>query len=390
MATPASALELLQRMVSFDSVNASISGRPHPEAALAGWLADTARALGLCATLLPVGTDGSANLLVTREASAGRPWLLLESHLDTVGLEGMTVPPLEGRVADGRITGRGVCDTKSSGAAMLWALHEARHDALPNNVAILYTVDEEAHKAGVEAYVREQMSAQGWRPAAAVVGEPTLLRPVVAHCGIVRWTVRTHGTAAHSSDPTRGRSAITMMVRVIQALEADYIARLTASHPLTGPARCSITMIRGGTAANVVPDRCEIWMDRRVAPGEDPAAVIPAVRHVLEALSRQEPDISWSLTDPFVDLPLSPEGGEAFAARVQGVLQQLGLPAELVGVGYGSDGSTLAAAGIPVVLLGPGDIAQAHCNDEYLALDQFRAAVRVYGRLLHTPLEGLP
>ncbi len=389
MPTPASCLELLQRMVAFDSVNASISGRPHPEAALASWLAETAAAWGLTATLLPVGAEGSGNLLVTRVASPSAPWLLLESHLDTVGLDGMTVPPLEGRVANGRVTGRGACDTKSSGAAMLWALRASRDEAIPNNVAILYSVDEETHKAGIEAFVRQQAATLGWLAAAAIVGEPTLLRPVVAHCGTVRWTIRTHGIAAHSSDPTKGRSAIAMMGRVIAALESRYIARLSGSHPLTGPARCSITMIRGGTAVNVVPDLCEIWIDRRVSPGEDPAAVMPEVRGVLEELGRQEPQLSWSLTEPFIDLPLDPTGGEAFAAVVQGVLRGMGGPAELSGVGYGSDGSSLAAAGIPVVLLGPGDIAQAHRQDEYLDLEQLERAVEVYGRLMRAPLEGL-
>jgi acetylornithine deacetylase len=388
MPTPQTCLELLRGMVAIDSVNATISRRPHPEAALAAYLVNVAGAWGLSAALLPVGSEGSANLLITHEVAAGAPWLLFESHLDTVGLQGMTVPPLEGRVEGGRLYGRGACDTKSSGAAMLWALGRyARGAAGAHNVAILYSVDEEALKAGVEAYVAEQIAGLGWRPAGAIVGEPTMLRPIVAHCGVVRFSVQTHGLAAHSSDPTKGRSAIAMMVRVIEALESRYIARLSASHPLTGPARCAITMIHGGTAVNIVPDLCEIWVDRRVSPGEDPAEVLPAVRRVIEGLRAEAPGLRYTLGEPFLDGPLDPAGGEAFAARVQGALRDLGLDDTLGGVGYGSDGSTLADAGIPVVLLGPGDIAQAHREDEFLEIAQLERAVEVYERLMRLGLE---
>jgi len=308
--------------------------------------------------------------------------------MDTVGIEGMTVPPLDARVTEGRIYGRGTCDTKGSGAAMLWALAAyARSASQPNNVALLFSVDEEALKTGIEAYAAS-LGDLGFRPAGAIVGEPTQMQPVVAHCGVVRWKILTHGLAAHSSDPTRGRSAIGMMVRVIDAIEERYTARLEAAHPLTGPARCSITMIHGGTAVNVVPDLCEIVLDRRVVPGEDPATVLPEVRRVLDALRAEDPSLAYSMDEPFIDRPLSPAGGEAWTQWVCAVLGEMGMPNEPQGVGYGSDGSTLAEAGIPVVLVGPGDIAQAHSEAEYLEVEQLERAVDVYGRLMRTPLGG--
>jgi acetylornithine deacetylase len=388
MSTPQTCLALLQEMVAIDSVNATISHRPHPEAALSDYLASRATEWGLSATRMPVGEEGAYNLLVRHEASPGAPWILFESHLDTVGLEGMTVPPLEAHVSRGRVYGRGACDTKSSGAAMLWALAAyVRSGAQPNNVAVLFSVDEEALKTGINAWVAS-LADIGPRPAGAIVGEPTGMRPVVAHCGVVRWAIRTHGLAAHSSDPTRGRSAIRAMLRVIDALEERYIAHLSASHPLTGPARCSVTMIHGGTAVNVVPDLCEIWVDRRVVPGEDPETVLPEVRGILDTLREEVGDLSYSLGEPFIDRPLSPVGSEALAAWVGGVLSAMGLPGEPQGVGYGSDGSTLSAAGIPVVLLGPGDVAQAHSEAEYLEIEQLDRAASVYQRLMRTPLGG--
>jgi len=386
MPIPPSCLELLREMVRIESINATISGRVAPEAELGAYMERVAAGWGLATQRLSVGED-SFNLLVWREANPAAPWLLMESHLDTVGVEGMIGDPFGGRVEQGRLYGRGACDTKGSGAAMLWALRRyAAEGSGPNNVAIVYTVDEEAHKAGVDAFVEQHLPALGWRVRGAIVGEPTMLRPVVASNGVVRWAIRTHGIAAHSSDPTRGRSAIRLMMRVIDALETRYIARLSAAHPLTGPARCSINRIRGGSVINIIPEECEIWIDRRVVPGENPEEVLPEVRRVMEELRGEVPDLAYSMTEPFMDWPLDPAGGEAFFPVVQGVLQDAGLSTELTGVGYGSDGSTLRAAGMLVVILGPGDIAQAHAAEEYLELDQLERAVDVYGRLMRAPL----
>lgn len=389
--TPRNCLELLQAMVRIDSINATISHRPHPEAELAAYLERQAAHLGFPTRRLPVGPasgESGYNLLVWHEVSPTAPWILFESHLDTVAVGGMIIDPFGAEVKEGRIYGRGACDTKGSGASMLWALQQyARAAGGRNNIALLFAVDEEALKQGIDGFAREYLPGLGWWPAGAIVGEPTELEPVVAHNGVVRWSVRTHGLAAHSSDPTKGRSAISMMVRVVQALEERYIARLGASHPLVGQARCSINIIQGGTAINIIPDLCEIRADRRVVPGEDPDQVLPEVTRILDELKAEWPVLEYSVGDLFVDAPLDPVGGEAFIAPVQRTLASLGLPAELRGVPYGTDGSTLGASGIPVVVLGPGHIARAHTIDEYLELDQLERAIEVYGALMNMPLQ---
>ena len=137
---------------------------------------------------------------------------------------------------------------------------------------------------------------------------------------------------------------------------------------------------------NIIPEECEIWIDRRVVPGENPEEVLPEVQRILEELRAEVPDLVYSMTEPFIDWPLDPAGGEAFFPVVQGVLRDAGLSAELTGVGYGSDGSTLRAAGMPVVILGPGDIAQAHSADEYLELEQLERAIDIYGALMRAML----
>lgn len=387
---PANCRELLQGMVAIDSINGHLSDRSNPEAALTRYLENVSRGMGFTAQRLSVDDSGACNLLVRYEADPNGRWLLFESHMDTVGIEGMKIPPFEGRIEGNRMFGRGACDTKGSGAAMLWALRQyAESPDARNNAAVLFTVDEEDGKTGITSFVYRQLPKLGFRPSGAIVGEPTALRPVVAHCGVARWGIRTHGIAAHSSDPSKGRSAIRMMMRVIEELESNYIARLSVSHPLTGPARCSINIIHGGTAVNIVPDQCEIWVDRRVVPGENPEEVMPEVERVLETLRHRVPDLSYSIINPRTDLPLDPTGFEEFIATVSGTLRGFGLAAEPIGAGFGSDGSTFAADGIPVVLLGPGDISRAHSESEYIELDQLDTAVDVYHALMHASLRDL-
>jgi acetylornithine deacetylase len=382
-----SAEQLLAGMVGFNTVNSSVSGDPFTELKLAEYLESIARGEGFATRRLPVA-GRSHNLLVTHRAPVGgAPWLLFDSHLDTVRIDGMTVDPLGAEIRDGRMYGRGTCDTKGTGAAMLWALREyaARADQ-PNSIAILYSVDEEFGMSGVRSFIAGDYPTLGFVPRGVIVGEPTMLRPIVAHNGCVRWRISTGGVAVHSSNPSRGISAIRKMVDVMSAIEARYIPSLTASHPLTGKAQCSINIIRGGQQINVVPDECAIDLDRRVVPGEQSEAVIPAVQAVLDELSAADPALHVTQTPIFSCPPLSPTVDRAFLAMVQKVLGDMGLPADAAGAPYATDGGDLAGTGLPVVVIGPGDVAQAHTKDEWLALDQLHRGVEVYRRLMQAPL----
>ncbi|MDP6504945.1 MAG: M20/M25/M40 family metallo-hydrolase, partial [Planctomycetota bacterium] len=256
-------------------------------------------------------------------------------------------------------------------------------------VAILYAVDEEVSKTGAKTFVSEHLSVLDWSPAGVIVGEPTVLHPIVAHNGVVRWNIEAAGVAAHSSNPAAGRSAISDMVKVIDTLESKYIPSLTASHSLTGKAQCSINVIRGGALINIIPEHCEISIDRRVVPGEDPHEVLPAVENVLNDLRQQYAGIQVKQATPtMVDPPLDPEGGEQLADFVCRTLESMKLPALPEGVPFGTDGSAFSVEGIPTLVLGPGDIAQAHTCDEWIDLDQLEQGVEVYKSLMQKPLFG--
>ncbi len=377
-------------MVGFDTVNANISGVADAEMPLAVYLQELAQGSSLTVQRLPVAGE-SFNLLVSHRVDEQAPWLLFESHLDTVTVEGMTVDPFAGEIRDGRLYGRGACDTKGTGAAMLWALREyaSATTEKANNVALVFTVDEEIYKTGVRTFVQQDLPMLPWRPSGVIVGEPTELKAVVAHNGVVRWSIAASGRAAHSSDPSKGRSAISAMTKVVQALEERYIPGLVATHPLTGVAQCSINLIQGGVQINIVPEYCEVQIDRRVVPGEDANDVLPAVEEVLSTLRRADPDLQVVQHTPaMIDSPLDPNGGEAFAGFVQRVLLEMGLEGELQGVGYGTDASSFGQAGLAAVVLGPGDIAQAHTADEWIDLAELQRGVEVYGTLMRTAVEG--
>ncbi len=377
--TPQSCEELLARMVSFETVNETMGGPAGGESRLAAHLAALATEWGLQTRRCPAGSaSGNFNLLVTTQALPDAEWLLFESHLDTVSNDGMTVPALQLTVSGEKLHGRGACDTKGSGAAMLWALRDyARQAGRTRNAGIIFSIDEEALMTGAQAFaaceLRDFKKIRG-----IVVGEPTGLRPVVAHNGALRWRTITRGTAAHSADPSKGRSAISAMVKVIAALETRFIPLAKREFPLTGRAAASINVIRGGSAVNIIPDYCEISCDRRLVPGETAEQVLAERDNALAGLAVEH-------DSQYLAPPLPPGSSAALHAWMQPAFTAAGLDGTAVGAAYATNASHYAAAGAPVLVLGPGDIAQAHTKDEWLDRRELAKAVAFYGALMRLP-----
>lgn len=374
---PRSCEELLAQMVSIETVNPDYGGPVGGEATLAEHLENLACHWGLQTRRCPV-PGGGYNLLITCEVTPDAEWLLFESHLDTVSVEGMTVPPFTLTSRDGRLYGRGACDTKGSGAAMLWALQEyARLPARPRNAGVLFVIDEESGMRGAEAFAAHELRTFP-RLRGIIVGEPTRLRSVVAHNGALRWRSITRGVAAHSADPTKGRSAIAAMLGVVAALEKDFIPLATATHPITGRAAASINVIRGGRAVNIIPDYCEILCDRRLVPGEDCTEVLATRDAALNGFAVEH-------DEQFLAPPLPPESSTALHAWVQPALLAADVDPTPIGVPYATDASHYAGGGAQVIVLGPGDIAQAHTADEWLDRSALLAATSLYGAILRLP-----
>lgn len=378
---PSNVIDLLRVMVRHNTINADLPGATDAEAKLITELDLCADVWGLESRLLPA--EGQCDqLLITCEVSPQAPWLLFDSHLDTVAVEGMTIDPFGGNVEGDRLFGRGACDTKGTGAAMLWALKDYAADTAgprPNNVALLFSVDEEVAMRGVEHFVEQDLPALGWRPWGVIVGEPTDMHPVVAHNGCTRWTLTTHGVAAHSSVPHEGRSAISAMTKVIAAIEARYAPSLTDDHPLTGSPVCSVNTIRGGSAFNIIPDRCTIEIDRRVTPAEDPTQVEAKLAYLLDGLV----DVDYTLQRQIDQPPLNPvSSATRLLPAVKSVLHGMGLPTLAPGAPFATHAAYFAAAGLPTLILGPGSPHKAHTKDEWVSVSAIERGVEMYRNLM--------
>ena len=376
---PQSCEELLAQMISFETVNPMFGGPVGGEEKLVGHLEKLAMAWGLQTRRMPVST-GRDNLFISVVVNPDAPWLLFESHVDTVSTFGMTVDPLMVKVVEGRVYGRGACDTKGSGAAMFWALQNySRQVHQPHNVGLIFALDEEARMTGAKAFAANELKEFLPNLRGMIVGEPTLMRPVVATNGVIRWKTITRGRAAHSSMPAKGDSAITKMLRVVDALESRYVPSVTKKHPMTGSSAMSVNVIRGGTQVNIIPEYCEIECDRRTVPGETEEQIWAERDAVLTGLEVEH-------TAPYVVPAMGDELSHDFMAVLQPILKSHNLDANGRGEPYVTDASHFGAVGAPTIVIGPGDLAQAHTKDEWVTQDQLALAVEVYGEVMAAPL----
>jgi acetylornithine deacetylase/succinyl-diaminopimelate desuccinylase-like protein len=301
--------------------------------------------------------------------------VLLAPHMDTVGVshESRFKPVRRG----GRMHGRGACDTKGSVAVMLAAvLQLARLKKRPQHTEIVLAalVDEESMQGGSRFLARSGLSAD-----LAVVGEPTELRVVNTHKGDLWLELSTTGKAAHGAQPELGRNAIHLMARVVDLLETQYAAQLKKRrHAVLGHATINVGMIQGGKQPNIVPDRCSIRIDRRTIPGEKDAAV---KREIVRFL--RDHGVKVQLADTKADEPAPPLETDLHLPFVQKFFNAAG-QRQPAGVNFFSDAGVLAAGGIPSVLFGPGNIAQAHTDDEWVELRQLDRGTEVLVQFLQS------
>jgi succinyl-diaminopimelate desuccinylase len=376
--------KLLAALVALPSVNPAFApsdgasvrqGRLHPahfgEKNVADFLAAIAARAGLEIEFQNVLPERSNLIVRLRSPGKIRRTILLAPHLDTVGAEAAQFTP---RRKNGRLHGRGACDTKGSVAAMFTAFCELAEAKLrPRETEIIFVglIDEENAQAGSRAF-----AAGGFKADLAIVGEPTRLRVVTAHKGSLWLQLATRGRAAHGATPQLGKNAVHEMAHIVVFLETDYAARLRRhKHPLLGVGTVNVGTIAGGTQPNIVPDRCTISIDRRTLPGETEAGVRREIAALLKS-KKLGAEFSSVKLAPALPLETNPK-----LPLVRDFLRSAGQK-KPAGVDYFCDAAVLSAAGIPSVVFGPGDIAQAHTADEWISLAELERGKNMLLRFL--------
>ncbi|MEU4451235.1 M20 family metallopeptidase [Nocardioides sp. NPDC023903] len=355
---------------------------PDSEAATVAVLAEECRRRGFEVTLDEVA-PGRANL-IARVGRGPGPGLLIVSHSDVVPPgEGWSGDPFSGDVRDGRLHGRGSADTKGGLAAAIAALSTVENTADQPPISLAVLVDEEELGLGIRHFVRG-LSADDHT--ACLVVEPTSLQPVIAARGDAYLEITLTGRAAHSGNPADGRNAIHGMARVIAEIERWHDELAASPHPLCGPATWSVGTVEGGQATSTVAAHCRITADRRLLPGEDASDVRKEVESRLAALdlagrglavevrmTMDMPGFETAVDDPIVD-------NVAAALTAAGASS-----AAPTGWTAACDGGFVASAGIPVVVLGPGSVAeQAHRPDESVAVAELVTAAHTYAALFRS------
>ncbi|MBC7979772.1 MAG: M20 family metallopeptidase [Armatimonadetes bacterium] len=369
---------LLQQLIRIPSVNpenaAGAQSDTTHEQALADFLANWLTDIGASVTLEEI-RPLRPNLIARFAPLDGRPRILFGPHLDTVGVEGMTIDPFSGEISEGRIWGRGASDTKGSMAAMLEALQENKDilPTLPTAIDFVAFMGEESNQWGSKHFATNH----GHLYQFAIIGEPTSMDIVHTTKGSLWATLTASGTAAHSSQPHLGDNAILKLTRALHSLQEKLDAVLQGyTHPVLGRSTLNIGTISGGTRPNIVPDCAQAEIDIRQTPSLLAAGGATALLKQIIADLHLPLEIKYAHENP----PMETDPGHPFIKQLLAIDPRT----SLAGAPWFSDAAHLSAAGIPSVCLGPGSIDQAHTKNEFLDLGLLKESARYFSKFIRS------
>lgn len=375
-------LSLLKELVKINSVN-PFTGKGPGESEIAEFIRGKLEAYGLVAKLQKV-RGNRANVIGTLKGMGTGPSIMLNGHIDTVGVAGMMADPFSGTVdRQGRLHGRGACDMKGSIASMMAAVKSVSDsgEKLGGDLIFAGVIDEEYLSIGTKTAIKE------YRSDAAIVGEPTGLDVAIAHKGFTWVGVEVKGRAAHGSVPEKGIDAIAKMGKLITRLSELQADHAKVRHPLLGSPKLHASMIEGGTGWSIVPESCTLRLERRTLPDEEKDIGVKEIQGIVDELSAKDPEFKATVKEfygqPAMDVPKTARVVRAVSEAYEGVTKRV---VRYVGVPYWTDAALLANdAKIPTCLFGPGDIRLAHSADEYVSVEDvatgasvFRSAIERY------------
>jgi acetylornithine deacetylase len=377
---------MIERLIAFNTVSRDSN------LGLIEWVRDYLQGLGAKTRLTHDATGKKANLFATL-GDSNKPGLILSGHTDVVPVDGQdwNTDPFIATERDGKLFARGSADMKgfigialTQAPKFVAALNENRLDA-PLHYALSY--DEEVGCLGVRGLIRD-LEENAIRPAGCVVGEPTSMQPIIAHKGTHRFRCCVHGREAHSSYVTHGVNAIEYAARLVVFIRqiADRLAQIEQrDYGFTVPyTTLSTGLIHGGIAANVVPKDCVFQFDMRTLPQASPDALYQEIRTYAETLAGE---MRRSDANSGIDLQWMSQTAGLAAAESDAIVQwamQLSRNATVGKVCYGTEAGLFQKMGVPTVICGPGDIAEAHRPNEFVALDQLAQCESFMDRILET------
>ena len=371
------ATALTRALVRVDSRNPTLVAGAPGEAAVAHLLADVLDAWGFRVELQDAA-GGRPNVVARIGAARGGRSLMLNGHLDVVGIDGMVHAPFDADEREGRLFGRGASDMKAGVAAMCAAAaRAAAGDRLLGEIVVAAVVDEEFESLGTRALV-----AGGVRADAAIVAEPTRLAIMPAHKGFVWMDVTLRGRAAHGSRWDIGVDAIRHAGLLLAELDRIDTEMLPArGHRLLGRPSLHASLIEGGAGMSTYPERCLLRLERRTIPGERVADVVAEIEAACARVRARRPTFAAELTVGVTQSPSDVEIGAPIVRALDAALRASGESVRIEGMSAWTDAAILNDAGIPAVCFGPGDIALAHAAEEYVIIDEIERGTAVLTRL---------
>ena len=373
-------MAMIERLIAFPTVSRDSN------LGLIEWTRDHLAGMGVKSRLTYDATGKKANLFATL-GEGSRPGLVLSGHTDVVPVDGQAwdTDPFKATVVGEKLYGRGVADMKSyiASALVMAPRYLAAKANAPLHLALSY--DEEVGCIGVRSLIKD-LQDMGLKTAGCIVGEPTMMQPIIAHKGTHRFRCCITGREAHSSYTTQGVNSIEYAARIIVYIRqlADRLAQLeTRDYSFTVPFTTLQTgTIKGGLASNIVPKDCEFQFEARTMPGASADRLYQEIQDFAATLLPEMLRVEPNAAIRFEML------GSAPSMRINETDDIVKLAAALSrnkpngAVSYGTEGGLFQAAGIPTVICGPGDIGQAHRPNEFVSLVQLAQCEAFMARLL--------
>ncbi|MEJ7578153.1 MAG: acetylornithine deacetylase [Pyrinomonadaceae bacterium] len=367
--------ETLRELVRFNSVSAL------PNKEIISYTAERAKKCGMSVRFYPYkderGVEKQNIVAVTPTASSevDDVELAFVGHTDVVPFDPKWTEALTLTERDGKLYGRGACDTKGFIAATLTAIEETDLEKLRRPLALVFTADEEVGCIGAKHLAQ----AKAFRARYAVVGEPTSMQPMRAGKGYCLAEVIVRGREGHSAHPERGTSAILHAARFIRRIE-DVSEQLKAEiHPAFDPPYTTINIgtIRGGTAKNVIAGECHFTLEWRPVPNQKAASALDLVRHEAERLREKDANFDYEIADARIDAGMETAANSKLVRALEEATGK-----ESGTVAFGTEAPQLTELGAEAAVLGPGDIRTAHRTGEFVPVEELRNCVSILKNLI--------